>query len=638
MSEVTPQAIDISDLDPRALDPVILMGILRQARQTLHDNNVQMFGVPITDDVLEDFVAVAVQETNSFADPNETGAGTIDLTVKSKEGATGAFQFLPALWGDLTGDVPHWGDTEKFGLMKDPKNRADPYQSAMAALMAYAWNVNRGLNGFNSWQGHPDSLLATGETSSIMDPKWENAKEVARKARVSYDLGLSLGPVNFTGVPSGTKQQGMHDYLNDEEGIAWNLGNENLVDPEKTRIYEVQYPNGMVEGYFAIAVGDNDPSDGGAVIYKLSPGWDSSEAESISSYAWEMLRMENTNWHQGAAVEVELSMLENGSTPDGAGGFINFAEGLHVLEMAIGFAGDEEALKDPYIQGKIAELWANPGAWEAFDKDIFLQDVLINSEWGRSTTEKQIAWGNMNETAQGIAKGDARGQIEQLYRTYVGRPLEANEATFKSIKVGAFTLEEWTEKFASGEISSTDIVTALKSFATTASWDTPWERSVRDMEGQEGAWETTKENKIEEIENLYRQWGLSPESYQPDVTDFANELLSNKISMADVMDSIRETSSSLYPGKPEHVSYADYAMPAVQIWNEEMPTKISYNDTSNSFVMNALKGAQFNADTFRTSIRQTDDWKRSKRAKEVAADKMRTLGNTFGFNRGGGIF
>ena len=351
MSIEDARLIDISDLDPTTLDPVILLGILWQARDTLSENNVQMFGVPITDDVLEDFVAVAIQETNSFTDPNETGAGTVDLTVRSSEGAMGAFQFLPALWGDLTGDVPHWGDTEKFGLMKDPKNRIDPFQSAMAALMAYAWNVDRGVNGFNSWQGHPDSLLATGETSNIMDPKWDNAKEVARKARTSYDMGRSFGGINFVGVPDGSSQQGMHDCLSGEQGMGWTLGNENLVDPEKTRIYQVEYPNGMMEGYFAIAIGDNDPSDGGAIIYKLAPGWESSEAETMSALDWQLLKGNNPYWHEGANVEVELSLLQGGGVLDDQGNPIeDFAEGLHVLEMAIGFAGDEEALKDPYIQ------------------------------------------------------------------------------------------------------------------------------------------------------------------------------------------------------------------------------------------------------------------------------------------------
>ena len=382
--------------------------------------------------------------------------------------------------------------------------------------------------------------------------------------------------------------------------------------------------------------GYEDMATGGAVAFQLSGMAIGSLGDINLSYD-QWLEMSNSEgWviadgmHNYSDLvnsqtgELQLTDEEEGETIP----LVGFVEEI-LFEIEV--AGDRDALNDAGVQGVIAQIIADPFMLEDPEG---IKDRIDNTEWGNARSLRVQQWDGWT---QGQKDAEVASWVEKLksqYETYVG--IQSMSFDWDSEKLGANTLAQWAFLIASGASEVGPFMSQVKQKAlSSTSGESPYQTIVREQSIASNQWDQDKADKTAWVEEQYRNWGLDPGVYGADVKAIANDLMMNSMSESDFMDDIRQTAMQKFPNKPEFLATKDWASPYMTLHDSEMD--VPAGDFNNSLVMSALQAGE-GLEQFRTRIRKSDDWKRSKKAKEVAADKMRTLGNTFGFNRGGGIF
>ncbi len=386
--------------------------------------------------------------------------------------------------------------------------------------------------------------------------------------------------------------------------------------------------------------GYEDMATGGAVAFQLSGMAIGSLGDVNLSYDQWSEMANSTGWviaeNPPGTGGYNYSDLVNPQTgdlqlTDEEGETVPLVGFVEELLMEIEVAGDMDALNDAGVQGIIAEIIADPFMLEDGEG---IKDRLDNTEWGNARSLRVQQWDGWT---QGQKDAEVAAWVEKLksqYETYVG--IQSMSFDWDSEKLGANTIAQWAFLIASGASEVGPFMSQIKQKAlSSTSGESPYQTIVREQSIASGQWDQDKADKTAWVEDIYRSWGLDPGTYGADVKAIANDLMMNTMSESDFMDDIRTTAMQKFPNKPEFLATKDWASPYMSLHDSEMD--VPAGDFSNSLVMSALQAGE-GLEAFRTRIRKTDDWKRSKKAKAVAADKMRAVGNTFGFNRGGGIF
>ena len=381
--------------------------------------------------------------------------------------------------------------------------------------------------------------------------------------------------------------------------------------------------------------GYEDMKTGGAVAFQLSGMATGSLGDVNLSYDQWSEMANSTGWVIADGVH-NYSDLVNPQTgelqlKDEEGETVPLVGFIEELLFEINVAGDRDALNDAGVQGVIAQIIADPFMLEDAEG---IKDRIDNTEWGNARSLRVQQWDGWT---QGQKDAEVASWVEKLksqYETYVG--IQSMSFNWDTEKLGANTIAQWAFLIASGASEVGPFMSQVKQKAlSSTSGESPYQTIVREQSIASNQWDQDKADKTAWVEEQYRNWGLDPGVYGADVKAIANDLMMNSMSESDFMDDIRQTAMQKFPNKPEFLATKDWASPFVSLYDSEMD--VPAGDFNNSLVMSALQAGE-GLEQFRTRIRKSDDWKRSKRAKEVAADKMRTLGNTFGFNRGGGIF
>ena len=381
--------------------------------------------------------------------------------------------------------------------------------------------------------------------------------------------------------------------------------------------------------------GYEDMTTGGAVAFQLSGMAIGNLGDVNLSYDQWSEMANSTGWVIADGV-YNYSDLINPQTgnlqlTDEEGETVPLVGFIEELLMEIEVAGDRDALNDAGVQGVIAEIIADPFMLEDGEG---IKDRLDNTEWGNARSLKVQQWDGWTKGEQDAEVARWVEKLKSQYETYVG--IQSLSFDWDSEKIGANTIAQWAFLIASGASQVGPFMSQVKQKAlSSTSGESPYQTIVREQSIASGQWDQDKADKTAWVEEQYRNWGLDPGVYGADVKAIANDLMMNTMSESDFMDDIRQTAMQKFPNKPEFLATKDWASPFVSLYDSEMD--VPAGDFNNSLVMSALQAGE-GLEAFRTRIRKTDDWKRSKKAKAVAADKMRAVGNTFGFNRGGGIF
>ena len=390
--------------------------------------------------------------------------------------------------------------------------------------------------------------------------------------------------------------------------------------------------------YYALPIFTNDPIAVGknvAVVWRVDGLPTGATAITMDRSTWNEAVSGNENWIQtGEIIPVDKVRFNDQGfflTPDKDALPIN--EVIHQLVTEAFLAGTA-ALEDPGVQQVIARVVANPTLLEAME---YVKLQIQATDWGQGRTDLVANWqastrAERRAMEQRVLKDSQSGLYKQFqhYTSTFERPAE-------TLVVGGKTLLEWAKAIAMGEASYWDVGDAIKQYAANMPGEVnnAWKIHVHDTQVAAGAYEVERDAKVQQLQEAYSKWGLDPENYSWDVQDLATQLMSNEISMVQVMDDIRATASSKFPGKPDLLSTTEYAAPWVNIHNSEMESPINAaHPLGNEDLMLALTSGETPVE-YRTRLRGKPEWQSSRRAKELTADRMKVMESTFGF--GGGV-
>lgn len=600
----------------------------------------------LSDEVLSELVAIALMETS-----RGEGEMAKPMLVNDESGATGLFQFLRGTWEEMSGTGPQEDWPGPFGTSVEglvegitPENdpRLDPLQSARAALMMWYWDTQRlDTDPRVRYQGHPNHPTAPWWAANNWDTAFATAQNAYSDAQGilqspapgmfsftmsepntgtvtgSFDdaLGAATGPVSDDGTGGGTP------FTFETEGT----------------LYRARNQQGRFDYYYTLDIG------GATVSWSLGPAdW----LPTTERQAAELITAPDSSWIQSTG-QVTAGNFRNGQfyvlDPDADDGYLSIQEVTNQLIMHAGLPDD--ALNDAGIQTILAQVVADPTLLGAPEEIAWRVD---QTDWGKVRSDKIKAWDSSNEGQRedliefALYGSDGTGGILGQWKKYTS--IMATPS-MDQMMVGGHSMNDWGRLVASGQKTYWQALEAIKDYATDLAertgQDNTWTIHVRNQKILGGQWNMDLENKVQELEEIYATWGLNPQNHSWDLKNQARELLENEISMSEIMDSVRETAKEKFPGKPEFVNTTDYAMPWVNMWDQEMPTPIAGSGgkgaLENADIMTALQEGENPLD-FRTRLRGKDEWKKSKRAKEISADVMRNVSDTFGFSGGGGIF
>ena len=395
---------------------------------------------------------------------------------------------------------------------------------------------------------------------------------------------------------------------------------------------------GMTTFYYALPLLTDDPIAVGesvAVVWRLDGLPTGATAIPMSRSLWNGAVSGNENWIQtGEVVESKFVRFNDQGfflTPDVDALPIN--EVIHQLVTEAFLAGTT-ALDDPGVQKVIAQVIANPTLLEAME---YVKLQIQATDWGQSRTNLVANWDAATQAErrameQRVLKDSQSGLYKQ-FQHYTS----TFETPADTLVVGGKTLLEWATAIARGESSHWDVGDAIKRYAADMPGEVnnAWKIHVHDTQVAAGAYEVERDAKVQQLNEAYSKWGLDPALHSWDVESLATDLMSNEISMVEVMDDIRATASAKFPGKPDLLNTTEYAAPWVNIHNTEMEMPLNANHPlGDEDLMLALTSGETPTE-YRTRLRGKDEWKKSRRAKELTADVMKNMEDTFGF--GGGV-
>lgn len=648
-----------------------IYAILDQARKDIEDQGIALKSGPLTDAVLEEMVGVALIETAGGGGDD----GTVDVFAESAA-AKGPFQFTPQTWIEVSGnsDDPTWPGP--YGKLDDSfingglNYRFDVVMAARAALLTYDWTASDPNfdSGWGRWEGHPEGKIRADASQEHIDAvmalreNWPTALEYASDAAstdlTGFDTGLFVVPDEPMGpnAVGGSTTKTVTDVLSGS-GYFTTAGEAIESFSDGGKFFKVVTPpptlgpggqgsdaEFYVKWYYVLPVGgDATPADdyqGTAVYWRLDhlPSFKPDEDHTMDQATWDRLYGGSASWLATGDVITNVDgrftpegmFMVNQDTSGSEEDLVPIDEMLRQLEVEAFLAGTD-ALNDPGVQYLIARVIANPVLMEAME---YIQGEIDLTAWGQSRSDLRKnydrATAAQKEAIVRAVLEDTKSGLYQQFQYYTstfGDPAD-------DLVVGGKTMREWATEIAMGTSTYWDVGNAIKTYANNQEGDNAWKIHVRDTEIAGGQYEMDTESKIGELRDIYASWGLAPDEYSWDLKDLAQELLTNKISMVEVMDDIRETAMEKFPGKPKLVKTSEWAQPWLNMYDTEMPTPAG--DFSNSDIMTAIQTGESPGD-FRTTLRKKDEWQKSPRAKMIAADVMRSVGDTFGFNRGGGI-
>lgn len=284
-----------------------------------------------------------------------------------------------------------------------------------------------------------------------------------------------------------------------------------------------------------------------------------------------------------------------------------------------GMAGSS-ALADQGVMSVLAMWIARPDMTEG----EFMNRLRL-TDWWDTTTEKERAWNDLSEADQELAVLNAAAQIAGLAFTYAGVNwrIPGSVAELQKSDPGLY---EWAKKLASGLTTEPVLVNSWLKAIAEKDPESPWSRSLRAEEQARGQFTSQVENMAERIRSTYADWGV-PIS-KKDAMKLANDVVMNRSSEADYMETIRKQALVMYPTKPVNVSTRDWASPYTYMYQQLMEQ--GDPGLMNKHIQKALTTGM-NVGDFATELRKDRKWQDTKNARDEYMTSIFDVGRMMGF-------
>jgi hypothetical protein len=336
------------------------------------------------------------------------------------------------------------------------------------------------------------------------------------------------------------------------------------------------------------------------------------------------------------------------SGPDEGPQLVTVEEFVQDLVVTLGLMGTD-AWGDEGVQAVLARVISEPSLLG----QEYLFDLFNDTEFAQNRSGSQEAWdkarGNLIDGKWTGTRGDLvdrlfdgpEGGLVQAWQSYNSM---SDDLTTPDIREDQVSLEVRNRLYANavaiaqGTMTWWTAIESIQDYAGQAEGDNVWKQHNRKVQRLTGQYDVDLDGKAWEIEQFEQQWGMhSPGAeggMRLGVIDMAREVLSNRMSMADVKQSIMDSANALYPHKPSLVPTYLWAEPWVNAYNGLMPTSAGPTDSAgsmyNTMVNQALRD-NTGIEDFEQTLRGTDDWKNSNKGVSGYRKMFDVLGDAFGF-------
>lgn len=195
------------------------------------------------------------------------------------------------------------------------------------------------------------------------------------------------------------------------------------------------------------------------------------------------------------------------------------------------------------------------GSVEGWEPDKIQANIEASGFW-RSNTEAQKAWVTLNQAGKAQAVAQAAVEIFAWMRAEYGPDyVESKGWSLSSPVIKGIATDLASGKKPAGVWKMETTLSAEKIVGTAA-----WKRRQEEVKSA-GEPAMAIENTKGRLEASWREW-MGEHITPPELASWAEDIETNKRSIADFETYLRQTSQSLYPGKGEFVAYKQWVSPA----------------------------------------------------------------------------
>lgn len=280
-------------------------------------------------------------------------------------------------------------------------------------------------------------------------------------------------------------------------------------------------------------------------------------------------------------------------------------------QLTIISGGNEALATDPEVRGILADFIANPRP----DPKPELEAKLKQTQYWKTRTDNQAVWNDLSPATQASRVQEEAIRLGDLWLRNVGSPLSFTDPR----------MQEWATGVASGKYGEGFVTESFIKPEAAKNSESPWMRTLRSENEAQNKRPVDVENKEEEVRDLYRRWGLQPSGDA--VHKWASDITTNASSDADLLQSLQQMSSVLYPWKPPAMETLTAAQPWLDTFNRvlEKPT-----DLFDPKVQQALTSGT-PIYQFEQQLRESDDWLHTKNASDQLSSATSDIGRLMGF-------
>lgn len=189
-----------------------------------------------------------------------------------------------------------------------------------------------------------------------------------------------------------------------------------------------------------------------------------------------------------------------------------------------------------------------------------LRARVETTDYFQKTTQRQRQWELLSDAEKRQTQQRWRVQVMQTLRSIYGpEHVEQQGWSLDHPKV-----QRWAEDLARGR-QTEELFTFAHRGAAEGIEGTPAHTARVEEMKEAGAEEVAQENLRGDLAETWRTWLGSHVSPPADLKTWAENINANRRSMQDFEDFVKQTAGSLYPEKPENVSYREFVSPAKTI-------------------------------------------------------------------------
>ncbi|HCD00401.1 MAG TPA: hypothetical protein DER64_07715 [Planctomycetaceae bacterium] len=311
--------------------------------------------------------------------------------------------------------------------------------------------------------------------------------------------------------------------------------------------------------------------------------------------------------------------------------------------------GGTDALSDVDIMTAIASLIADPdmdmsegGRWWS---------LLQDTEWWRTHTDAERAWGETSPADQERMIGDKAVELAMTFEYYTGSPIDISSwfAASDSSAVNVELLQEYSNmeghqnfyelalSVLTGRSTSPTIVANLiKPLALSVDGDgnpvypnSPHARRLEEELRQQGARTSLVGQWQSQVRRLYENQGIRPTNGQID--QWAEGLYMNTKTIDEVEEAIEASGQTIWPHKPLGMDWKTWADPYTAAYANIL--ELTAPDFTNDDLISALGNADAapNLHDFKQGLREDPRWLDTQNAEQQYFSTFGKIGRLMGF-------